>query len=404
MSTIRDIAEAVPDRPAAELLTYMPEALVAVDSSPDDSVAGRVMRMKLMARERPVNLSLADERLLLDMAREAPRPFVSELTWRTLADIDDTPPGDLLQGMLEPDGPTLPYGTGGVGKGSTVAYLMRDQVDLGMRPMVYDAENRPREWARRTSGLGVDRSEIVYLQPAELPASLVGRPLWDIVPHLGAVARASGADYLFIDSILAAMNTAEESLKSDAGAPYRVVAALDALGIPCAAIGHTTKGSPEGDPFGSVSWVNAFRLTWLGTRAEGEGHRVRWVPRKRNERGAIPSMLLAFDYDERGRLCGVRQEDDEASTRAWIVNELAQGPRTVEQLAETMVEFDDGPHDAAVAKAKDRLRQILNRMRREKLAHKSANRGGPWALGEQTASRNSERDTPSRSSRERHAS
>jgi hypothetical protein len=340
--------------------------------------------------------ALIDEQLLA-VSREAMTvngtgAGAGALSWRTLADIDDTPPGELLLGMLEPDGPTLPYGAGGVGKGTTVAYWMRGLIARGMRPMVYDAENRPKEWARRTSGLGIDRSRIVYVQPADLPASHFGRPLWDIVPHLGTVARAAGADYLFIDSILAAMNVGEEALKSDAGAPYRVVAALDPLGIPSAALGHTPKGNPEGDPFGSVSWVNAFRLTHLGTRAEGDGHRVRWAPRKKNERGHIPALLLAFEYDARGILCGVRQEDDEATTRSWIVDALSVGPRSVEELADELAETDDGPHAAAVARAKDRLRQTLGRMRRAGLVHKSDKRGGPWALGGEGVSRNGRRD------------
>jgi hypothetical protein len=315
------------------------------------------------------------------------------LTWRTLADIDDTPADELLLGMYEPDGPTLPYAGGGVGKGSTVAWSAGELISIGMRPLIYDAENRPKEWARRTSGLGVDRSRVVYLQPADLPTSLIGRPLWDVVPHLGAVARASGADIVFIDSILAAMNVGEEALKSDAGAPYRVVAALDSIGLPAVALGHTPKNSPEGDPFGSVAWVNAFRLTWLGTRAEGDGHRVRWTPRKRNERGNVPALLLSFQYDDGGRLCGVTKEDDERATRAWVTDALVSGPRTVEDMAEELAEMDDGPHGAAVARAKDRIRQTLGRMRRAGHVHKAGGRGAPWALGAgERVSRNDKRD------------
>ena len=46
--------------------------------------------------------------------------------------------------------------------------------------MVYDAERRPREWSRRVSGLGGDRSRVVYVEPTDLPSSHVGRPLWDL--------------------------------------------------------------------------------------------------------------------------------------------------------------------------------------------------------------------------------
>jgi DNA-binding transcriptional ArsR family regulator len=139
--------------------------------------------------------------------------------------------------------------------------------------------------------------------------------------------------------------------------------------------------------------VNAFRLTWLASRAAGDGHRVRWTPRKRNERGPIPAVLLAFDYDERSRLCGVRQEDDEATTRHWLFDALANGPRTVEDLAEELADDDEtAPHDAALAKAKDRVRQALNRMKHAGLVHKIGRRNGTWAIGD-GVSRNGRGDT-----------
>lgn len=311
----------------------------------------------------------------------APDHADESLRYSTLADIDDSPPRDLLFGMLEPDGPTAMYGAGGVGKGTTSVWIISQCIAEGLRPLVYDAEQRPREWARRASGLGIDRTRVVYVQPSDLPQTLRGKPMWEVVPHLGRIAARAGCDILFVDSILASMNLSEEGLKSDAAAPYRYVSAVDALGIPSVSIGHTPKNAPEGDPYGSVSWVNAMRLTWLGTRAEGEGHRVRWTPRKRNERGHIPAVLLAFDYDEAGRLCGVTRADDEESTRQWVLDALARGPLTVEEMADELAAQSDQPYTAAVARAKERLRQTLNRMKRSGLVHKSGGRGTPWALG-----------------------
>lgn len=312
----------------------------------------------------------------------APDTDDAPLQYRTLAAISDDPPAPLLLDMLEPDGPNLLYGGGGVGKGTTCTYIMRDCLRQDIRPLIYDAELHPKEWARRASGLGVERDRIVYVQPRDLPAHLIGRPMWDIVPHLARISEAEGCGIIILDSILASMNLSEEGLKSDAGAPYRYVAALDEIGIPSVSIGHTAKNSAEGDPYGSVSWVNAMRLTWLGTRAEGEGHRVRWTPRKRNERGHIAPFLLVFEYDERGRLCGVTREDDEQTTRSWIMAALAAGPRTVDDMADEMADADDGPHTQAVARAKDRLRQTLGRMRRAGLVHRAGKkRGSPWALG-----------------------
>jgi hypothetical protein len=209
-------------------------------------------------------------------------------TWRTLADISDEPPGPLLLGMLEPAGPALAYASPGVGKGTTGAWVIRELQRLGMRPMVYDAERRPREWARRVSGLGGDRSRVVYLEPPDLGPTYAGRPLWESAEVIRAVTRATGADLLIVDSVLPSVGLGEERLRTDAQVPYLYVQALDALGIPSLSFGHPPKGQPEGDPFGSFAWVGAMRLTWLGTAAEGAGHRIRWRPRKRNERGHIP--------------------------------------------------------------------------------------------------------------------
>lgn len=321
---------------------------------------------------------------------------VPPLSWRTLADIDDAPPGNLLFGMIEPDGPTLLYGAGGVGKGTTAAWLIAECLAVGIRPMVYDAENHPREWRRRTAGLGVGPEQVVYVQPHELPTHLLGRPLHEVVPHLGDVARAAGCGILIIDSIMAGANLSEEGLKSDARAPYRYVAALAELGIPSVSLGHTTKNSPDGDPYGSVSWINAMRLTWLGTRAEGDsdGHRVRWQPRKRNERGHIASVRLSFEYDEANQLCGATRQDDELVVRAWLTDALARGPLTVQELAESMADMnDDGPTDAAEARAKETIRRTLSRMRHAGLVHKTGGRLSPWALGvSRNVSRNGGRD------------
>ena len=54
-----------------------------------------------------------------------------------------------------------------------------------------------------------------------------------------------------------------------------------------------------------MAWVAAMRMTWIGTRGEGDGHHVRWRPRKRNERGYIAGVLLTFEYGDDGRPCAV---------------------------------------------------------------------------------------------------
>ena len=193
--------------------------------------------------------------------------------WRTLAHISDDPPEPLLFGMLEPGGPSLLYAAPGVGKGTTGAYLIVEALRAGMRPVVFDAERRPREWARRVAGLGGDRSRVIYFEPADLGPKLAGQPFWEIAPALRAKMKLAGADLFILDSILPASGVGEDRLRSDAQAPFLFVAALDSLDVASASFGHPPKGQPEGEPFGSMAWLAAFRLTWLGTppRATGIG-------------------------------------------------------------------------------------------------------------------------------------
>jgi hypothetical protein len=300
------------------------------------------------------------------------------VAWRTLADIDDAPPPDLILGMLE-HGPNLMVAAPGVGKGTTGSWLVCQALEAGMRPLIYDAERRPREWARRVSGLGGDRSQVVYCAPDDMPTRLRGAGLVDVAAYLGVVAAESGADLLLVDSILAAVSAAgvgEDRLKSDAAVPWAYVAALEELGIPSLSFGHPPKGQPEGEAFGSGSWTAAMRMTWSGTRAEGDGHRIRWKPKKRNERGHIPGVLLTVEYGIDGRPCAVTAEDDEASTRDWLLYALKNGPRGVTDLADEMAdELEDHVTADHRERIKERLNKALRRMSSDGSVEKDGNTG-----------------------------
>jgi hypothetical protein len=286
--------------------------------------------------------------------------------------------------MLEPNGPTLAYGAPGVGKGTTGSFLTVELQHAGLLPVIYDAERRPREWARRVSGLGGDRSRVIYIEPTDLPTKSRGRPLWEIAPDIGRIITAAGGDVLIIDSIMPAVGLGEERLRSDAQVPYLWVAALDALNVPSLSFGHPPKGQPEGEPFGSFAWVAAMRLTWLGTKAEGDGHRIRWRPKKRNERGHIPGILLSVSYGGDGRPCSLTREDDDESTRDWILSALVSGPRGVADMAEDMLAETDNAPTGEADRIKERLGRALQRMRHEGWVDKlgKPGRGSQWALRE----------------------
>jgi hypothetical protein len=306
-----------------------------------------------------------------------------KLAYRTLADIDDSPPGPLLLGMFEPDGPTLLYAAPGVGKGTTMAWAIVELQQLGMKVAIYDAERRHREWARRVAGLGGDRSRVAYIGPEDLGPDLAGRPLWETARWFGQIIREAGADVLIVDSIVPAIGVGEERLRSDAQAPYLYVAALDALGKPSLSLGHPPKGQPEGEPFGSMAWTAAMRMTWLGTRAEGDGHRIRWRPRKRNERGHLAGVLLSFEYGEDGRPCAATREDDEEQARERLLLLLRNEPRSVADLAAELLEDEEHVAAEQLDRTKERLSRMLRRMARDGSVERDGPAGGrnvKWRL------------------------
>ncbi len=119
------------------------------------------------------------------------------------------------------------------------------------------------------------------------------------------------------------------------------------------------------------------RMTWSGTRAEGDGHRIRWKPRKRNERGHIPGVLLVVEYGVDGRPCSVVREDDEESTREWLLYALKDGnAHGVSELADEMADtFDDHVTADARDRMKERLAQALRRMAQDGSVEKEGTSG-----------------------------
>ena len=222
----------------------------------------------------------------------------------------------------------------------------------------------------------------MYLDPTDLGPDRAGRPFWELADDVHRVVRAAGGDLFQLDSLLPASGIGEERLRSDAQAPFLFVAALDRLAVPSLAFGHPPKGQPEGDPFGSMAWLAAFRLTWLGTTAEGDGHRIRWRPKKRNERGHIAGILLTVRYGDDGRPCQVDREDDTESTRDWLLAALTAGPRKVSDLVDEMLAELDDPGGGEADRIRERLSKALRRMRAEGWVERDGNGGRDvrWSL------------------------
>lgn len=69
-------------------------------------------------------------------------------------------------------------------------------------------------------------------------------------------------------------------------------------------------------------------------------------------------MLLTFSYGDDGRPCSVTREDDEESTREWLLAALVRGARTVSDLADEIAEESD---EHVTADGRDRLKERLGK-------------------------------------------
>jgi hypothetical protein len=245
-----------------------------------------------------------------------------------------------------------------------------------MRAAIYDAEARPREWARRLAGLGADRAGVRYIAPVDLARPLRGRPLWDIADALRDTLAADGVDLVIVDSAIRASALADDRARSDPGAPFTYVAALETVCRVPVSLGHPSRGNPDGDPFGSYAWVAAHRLTWHGRRESGGQHRVRWEVRKANERpDTIPAVGLTFEYRD-GLLVAVSRTDDDEDTATWV---LARLPGTVADLVDAWMEDHDEP-DAARQVLTERIGRALRRLRSREVVDRAGRRPYRWTV------------------------
>lgn len=187
----------------------------------------------------------------------------------SLAGLPIGPPEpQLVPPFLTPEGVTVIYGPGGVGKGYVAVYLTLQIVRTsGKRVTIIDFENHPREWGRRAHAMGFDAPEmemVRYLSPFS--------PLWtaprgtfrEIVETLKADIDEPEyrADYLVVDSYSTA--TATEEGLGGLKAAQEFFLALAQLGRAAAVIAHVAGGMEKwpAKPFGSVFVHNLARETW----------------------------------------------------------------------------------------------------------------------------------------------
>jgi hypothetical protein len=215
---------------------------------------------------------------------------------RVLAGVSTEPPEPLLIGRLDPEGHTILYGTGGVGKGTLAASWANGLLEDNKRILIADYENHPSEWARRIFGFGAGGLSSRILHVAPLTAAWGGNhgAIWKQADDLRELAVQFEADYLFIDSIVTACAGADP-MKPESVSAY--TGALEYIGLPCLSLGHTDKAENLRYPFGSIFWHNLARMTYS---LKADGATVILQHRKHNNYEREPTRKVEVAWNAEG--------------------------------------------------------------------------------------------------------
>ena len=204
-----------------------------------------------------------------------------------LATIPTDPPPPLLIDRLDPEGHTILYGTGGIGKGALACSWIARLVAEGHRVLILDYEGHPGEWARRIGSLDPSAAAgVSYLAP-------IG-PLRSVADAIAYEADALDITYVVVDS--AVMACGDDPMKPDAARSYGE--GVIRLGRPVLTLAHVTKLDDARYPFGSIFWHNLARTTWSLT-ADGEAALL--THRKHNNYAAVARLAVVMTWAD-GRL------------------------------------------------------------------------------------------------------
>lgn len=270
---------------------------------------------------------------------------------RASSTIPDGPPPPLLIDRLDPEGNTVLFGPGGVGKGALACHWITRLTEAGQVVLIVDYEDHPSEWARRVASLGGITEGVLYVSPSAGSWSGTQGAIWAQADELRAVADVVGATYIVIDSIVVACGATDPL---DPGAAGQYAAALARIGRPALSLGHVTKAEDGRYPFGSVFWHNLARVTW--GLAKGQG-------------GAILTNRKANNYPNQGRQLVTVTWSDDRPASVWersytaklaelITDALAERPLTVAEITTALEE--DRDEDEPAIKA-DSVRHTLRR-------------------------------------------
>lgn len=324
-----------------------------------------------------------DAKRQIDKAKRA-QAEGDELGDQTLHDITvGPPPEQLCDPFLAPDGTTVIYGRGGVGKGMVSVWLAHRLVQQGQTVMVIDYEGHPKEWSRRARAMGWSSEELKsvhYRAPFGKAWTATKGDLHEVAELVREEVEALEVTFLIIDSYTTA--TSSGDAMGGQAAAQEFFNALDRIGRPTLVIAHVAGGQgrfPE-KPFGSVFVHNLARETWAVEQSEEGDEADVWdaetwkvQPRvmqlelrnqKKNDGSKAKPQFVAFSFFFDGHI----EVDDQPPTGKTLADIIARlferigKPMTVAEVTKVVREETGESREAQVvrrAMVKDKQRRFV---------------------------------------------
>jgi hypothetical protein len=344
----------------------------------------------LPRRSLPIMASRAELRIV-GPGEGTPPPTIGT---RTAADLHHgVPPDQLAHPFLTPEGATVLYGRGGVGKGITACWLIHRLVGEGHVVLVLDYEGHEREWGARLRGLGLtddELSRVHYRAPYGADWTAPTGPLSTVALAVHEDAQRLSATVLVVDSYSMATSTGDTMGGEAAAKEY--AAALSVIGLPSLTIAHVRgdAGRFPDKPFGSVHVHNRARETWAVERVGDDdaydvdpdlmAHGPSIVSlelrnKKSNGRSKAGPQFVSFSFFGDGTIT-VDTRRTGAALVDLVTAALAGGPLDDKAIVEAIRD------DAGEAPSLDAVRKALRR-RGDRFVHAAeGKRPRPWALRE----------------------
>jgi hypothetical protein len=321
-------------------------------------------------------------------------PSVVKRTIGTRTALDllcGAPPDQLVGPFLTPEGATIVYGKGGVGKGVLTCYLIKRLEEAGHIVLVVDFEGHEREWGSRLRGLGLTDEQlgrVHYRAPFADDWTARRGSLADVAQLLRDDRLRVGATFLVVDSYSVATSSGDTMGGQAAAQEY--FGALSTIGLPSVTIAHVRGDSvrfPE-RPFGSVFVHNLARETWVVEQLgddedEYDPDLVQFGPhvvalelrnKKANGRPKSRPQFVTFSFFADGTIEVATDGPAGRSVADLAADALADGPLPLPKIAAAIKE------DTGQVVGENALRSALARHSKRFAQDTTGKRPHPWSL------------------------